>query len=83
MTYLVIKVNHQGAGNERQNGVFMPDYLNYLSIKEVASYLGLSDKWVYLHQKEIPGYLKVAGKTLYDKEVLIKELKKRSSGSHK
>ena len=57
-----------------------PEFPKYLSVKQVASILSVSDKFVYLHQREVPGYLTVAGKVLFDADVLLKELKKRSTG---
>jgi hypothetical protein len=60
-----------------QIGVSMPLlFPQYLSVKEVSKILGVSDKFVFLHQKEIAGYVKIAGKILFDAEILYKELKK-------
>jgi len=56
-----------------------PLFPKYLSVKEVSQILGVSEKFVYLHQKSIAGYLRVAGKILFDAEILYKELK-RSTG---
>lgn len=55
-----------------------PNFPKYLSVKEVASILGVSVKFVYVHLKEIPGYLKLAGKILFDAEILFRELKRLS-----
>ena len=55
-----------------------PVFPTYLSVCQVSEILGVKEKFIYSHQVEIPGYLKVAGKILFDADVLFKELKKRT-----
>jgi len=55
----------------------------YLTVKEVASLLGKSGKFVYQHQREIPGSFKLAGAILFDKEILMSELRKLAQSSTK
>lgn len=52
------------------------NFPKYLSVKEVASLLGKSNKWVYAHQDELPGYFNLAGSIFFDGEVLTESLKK-------
>ncbi|MFH1052736.1 MAG: helix-turn-helix domain-containing protein [bacterium] len=54
----------------------MPYECLSLTVKQVASLLGMSNKWVYRHKDEIPGYFKIAGAILFDKEIFFKELKR-------
>lgn len=66
---------------EFQIGTVMPipEFPQYLCVKDVANILKVKEKFVYKHQKEIPGYLRVAGKPMFDADILYKELKKLAS----
>jgi predicted DNA-binding transcriptional regulator AlpA len=57
------------------------DNQNYLTVGEVAQLVGKSQKWVYQHQREIPGWFTLAGSILFDRTILIEELKKRAKQS--
>lgn len=48
----------------------------YLTVGEVALFLGKSTKWVYLKKEQLPGYFRLAGSIFFDKAVLEAELKK-------
>ena len=54
---------------------------DYLCVKEVCQILPFSEKWVYVHKEEIPGYFKLANSILFDKEILLKSLKKLATDS--
>ncbi len=43
----------------------------FLSVKEAASLLGRSSKWVYLNKEEIPGFFRLAGSIFFDKTVML------------
>ena len=58
-----------------------PNFPKYLSVKQVSDVLNIGLKFCYKHKKEIPGYLVIAGKTMFDSEILFKELKRRASKS--
>ena len=47
----------------------------YLSVKEVATLLRKSEKWVYLNKIKLPGYFTLAGSIFFDKQVLVSSLK--------
>ncbi len=51
----------------------------YLTVKEVASYLNKSEKWVYLNQAKLPGYFKLAGAIFFDKDILLATLKAKAT----
>lgn len=52
---------------------------SYLTVKEVSSLLGKSEKWVYQKQTQIPGYFKLAGSIFFDKDVLLATLKQKAT----
>jgi excisionase family DNA binding protein len=54
---------------------------NFLSVKEVSSLLGISEKTVYRMKAEIPGYFRLGSMIFFDKELLLEELKKRAKQS--
>jgi predicted DNA-binding transcriptional regulator AlpA len=47
----------------------------FLSVKEVASFLSKSEKWVYLRQRDLPGYFKLGKSIFFDKQLLITALR--------
>jgi predicted DNA-binding transcriptional regulator AlpA len=51
----------------------------YLSVKEVASFLNKSVKWVYLNQEKLPGYFKLAGAIFFDKDILLASLRAKAT----
>jgi predicted DNA-binding transcriptional regulator AlpA len=59
---------------ERESKEVFMDSL-YLSVKEVATLLNKSEKWVYLSKESLPGYFKLAKSIFFDKQVLLGSLK--------
>ena len=58
----------------------------FLSVKEAATMLGRSSKWVYLNKEGIPGFFRLAGSIFFDQTVLldsIESLVSRQSNSDK
>ena len=51
----------------------------YLSVGEVALFMGKSEKWVYNRIHEIPGSFKIGGSWFIDKEILVSSLKDLAS----
>ena len=51
----------------------------YLTVKEVAQFLGKSEKWVYLSKESIPGYFTIKTTIFFDKEVLLATLKAKAT----
>ncbi len=51
----------------------------YLTVKEVASFLKKSPKWVYARQAQIPGRFKLAGAIFFDRDILQSNLKELAS----
>lgn len=43
----------------------------FLSVKEAATMLGRSSKWVYLNKEGIPGFFRLAGSIFFDQSVLL------------
>ena len=43
----------------------------FLSVKEAATMLGRSSKWVYLNKEGIPGFFRLAGSIFFDQTVLL------------
>ncbi len=46
----------------------------FLSVKEAASMLGRSSKWVYLNKDDIPGFFRLAGSIFFDQTVLLSSI---------
>ncbi len=57
--------------------------VNFYTVKEVAAYLGVSEKWVYRHREVVPGFFRLGSLILFDKLLLEEELKKRAKKSGK
>lgn len=57
-------------------GVFMDT--KFLTVKEVAIFLGRGEKWVYLNKTKIPGYFVLAKSIFFDFEILQVALKSRA-----
>ena len=51
----------------------------YLSVEEVASLFGKSEKLVYSNKEQIPGFFRLAKSIFFDKEILMSELKIRAA----
>jgi hypothetical protein len=47
----------------------------FLSVKEVATLLNKSEKWVYLSKESLPGYFKLAKSIFFDKQLLLISLR--------
>lgn len=50
------------------------------SVNDVASFLGMSLKWVYAHQKEIPGRFKIGGAVFFDRDTFYAGIKDLAAG---
>jgi len=61
----------------RDGGHYRSNHMatRYLSVKEVATLLGVSNKTIYAKKLSIPGYFNLAGMPFFDEEVLVKSLK--------
>jgi len=46
----------------------------FLSVKEAASLLGRSAKWVYLNKDDIPGFFRLAGSIFFDQTVMLSSI---------
>jgi excisionase family DNA binding protein len=57
--------------------------VNFYTVKEVASYLGVSEKWVYRHRDLVPGHFKLGSLLLFDRRILEEEIAKRAKQSAK
>lgn len=46
----------------------------FLSVKEAATMLGRSSKWVYLNKEGIPGFFRLAGSIFFDQSVMLSSI---------
>lgn len=51
----------------------------FLTVNDVADYLGASVKWVYKNKERIPGYFKINGLIRFDRELLVQGLKEKAT----